>query len=142
GLPTTVKESAMAFSATARGSAVAEMNITPLVDVMLVLLVIFMVSTPLLTKTVDAGLPQVTSEQRDRIKPLQLQLEVGDDGSYRLDGRPLSASETWERLGEAAISDPNAVLRVHASSGADYQQVVTALAEARNRGIVNLSVQH
>ncbi|MET0718108.1 MAG: biopolymer transporter ExbD [Pseudoxanthomonas sp.] len=132
----------MAFSATARGSAVAEMNITPLVDVMLVLLVIFMVSTPLLTKTVDAGLPQVTSEQRDRIKPLQLQLEVGDDGSYRLDGRPLSASETWERLGEAAISDPNAVLRVHASSGADYQQVVTALAEARNRGIVNLSVQH
>lgn len=132
----------MAFSATARDSAVAEMNITPLVDVMLVLLVIFMVSAPLLTKTVDAALPQVAPPSRDTIKPLQMQLDVADDGSYRLDGRSLTQSEVWERLGEAAISDPHAVLRVHASSGADYQQVVTALAEARNRGIANLSVQH
>ena len=132
----------MAFSATARDSAVAEMNITPLVDVMLVLLVIFMVSAPLLTKTVDAGLPQVVPPNPDTIKPLQLQLDVGDDGSYRLDGRSLTQSEVWERLGEAAISDPHAVLRVRASSGADYQQVVTALADARNRGIANLSVQH
>ena len=132
----------MAFSATARDSAVAEMNITPLVDVMLVLLVIFMVSAPLLTKTIDAGLPQVVQPNPDTIKPLQLQLDVGDDGSYRLDGRSLTQSEVWERLGEAAISDPHAVLRVHASSGADYQQVVTALTEARNRGIANLSVQH
>jgi len=132
----------MAFSATARNSVVAEMNITPLVDVMLVLLVIFMVSAPLLTKTVDATLPQVVPPSPDTIKPLQLQLDVGDDGSYRLDGRLLTQSEVGERLTEAAISDPHAVLRVHASSGADYQQVVTALAEARNRGIVSLSVQH
>ncbi|MGH8027100.1 MAG: ExbD/TolR family protein [Pseudoxanthomonas sp.] len=132
----------MAFSATARDSVVAEMNITPLVDVMLVLLVIFMVSAPLLTKTVDATLPQPVPVDPETIKPLQLQLEVADDGSYRLDGRLLASSEVWERLGEAAISDPRAVLRVHASSGADYQQVVTALAEARRQGISNLSMQH
>ena len=105
----------MAFSATERNSVVAEMNITPLVDVMLVLLVIFMVSAPLLTKTVDAALPQVVPPNPDTIKPLQMQLDVGDDGSYRLDGRLLSQSEVGERLGEAAISDPRAVLRVHAS---------------------------
>ena len=132
----------MAFSAAARDSAVAEMNITPLVDVMLVLLVIFMVSMPLLTKTVDAALPQVVPPVHDTIKPLQLQLDVADDGSYRLDGRSLTPPEVWGRLDEAVISDPRAVLRVQASSGADYQQVVAALAEARNRGIANLSVQH
>ena len=132
----------MAFSATARDSAVAEMNITPLVDVMLVLLVIFMVSAPLLTKTVDVSLPQVAPFNPETIKPLQMQLDVGDDGSYRLDGRLLTRPEVGERLAEAAISDPRAVLRVHASPGADYQQVVTALAEARNRGIAKLSVQH
>ena len=132
----------MAFSAPARDSAVAEMNITPLVDVMLVLLVIFMVSAPLLTKTVDAALPQMVPPSPETIKPLQMQLDVADDGSYRLDGRLLTHPEVWVRLGEAAISDPHAVLRVHASSGADYQQVVTVLAEARNRGIANLSVQH
>ena len=131
----------MAFSATARDSAVAEMNITPLVDVMLVLLVIFMVSAPLLTKTVDAALPQV-SRATETIKPLQLQLDIAEDGSYRLDGRMLTPSEVWGRLDQAVISDPRAVLRVHASSGVDYQQLVTALAEARKRGIANLSVQH
>ncbi len=132
----------MAFSATARDSAVAEMNITPLVDVMLVLLVIFMVSAPLLTKTVDVSLPQVAPPNPETIKPLQLQLDIADDGSYRLDGRLLTSSELDGRLAEAAISDPRAVLRVHGSSGADYQQVVTALAEARKQGIANLSVQH
>jgi len=132
----------MAFSATVRDSVVAEMNITPLVDVMLVLLVIFMVSAPLLTKTVDASLPQVAPPDREMIKPLQLQLDIADDGTYHLDGRLLTPSELGARLGDAAISDPRAVLRVHGSSGADYQQVVTALAEARKQGIVNLSVQH
>jgi biopolymer transport protein ExbD len=132
----------MAFSATARDSAVAEMNITPLVDVMLVLLVIFMVSAPLLNKTLDASLPQVAPPDREMIKPLQLQLDIADDGSYRLDGRLLTPSDLGGRLAEAAISDPRAVLRVHGSSGADYQQVVTALAEARKQGIANLSVQH
>jgi biopolymer transport protein ExbD len=131
----------MAFSATARDSAVAEMNITPLVDVMLVLLVIFMVSAPLLTKTVDATLPQAPPD-RAMVEPLQLQLDVGDDGAYRLDGRLLTPAELRARLSDAAISDPNAVLRVHVTSGADYQQLVTALAEARRQGIVNLSVQH
>jgi biopolymer transport protein ExbD len=132
----------MAFSATARDSAVAEMNITPLVDVMLVLLVIFMVSAPLLTKTVDASLPQAAPPDREMIKPLQLQLDIADDGTYRLDGRLLMPSELSARLGDAAISDPRAVLRVHGSSGADYQQVVTALAEARKQGIASLCVQH
>lgn len=116
----------MAFSAPARDSAVAEMNITPLVDVMLVLLVIFMVSAPLLSKTVDAALPQVAPSAPDTIKPLQLQLDIADDGSYRLDGRLLTSSELTGRLAGAAISDPHAVLRVHATSGADYQQLVTA----------------
>jgi biopolymer transport protein ExbD len=118
------------------------MNITPLVDVMLVLLVIFMVSAPLLTREVDAALPQPSRVIPEPAKPLQMQLDVGDDGSYRLDGRLLTTRELWTRLEEAAISDPDAVLRVHASSAVDYEQVVMAMAEARNRGIVHLSVQH
>lgn len=132
----------MAFSATARDSVVAEINITPLVDVMLVLLVIFMVSAPLLTRPVDATLPQSRLVPPETIQPDVLQLEVSDDGSYRLDGRPLSPNELWHRLDDAVVSDPRTVLRVHASSGADYQQVVTAMAEARNRGIANIGIQH
>jgi biopolymer transport protein ExbD len=132
----------MAFSAAAQDSVVAEMNITPLVDVMLVLLVIFMASAPVLTRSVEATLPQQTSAPLEKIQPNVLQLEVSDDGSYRLDGRPMSPSELWLRLDDAVVSDPRTVLRVHASSGADYQQVVTAMAEARNRGIADIGIQH
>lgn len=132
----------MAFSATARNSVVAEMNITPLVDVMLVLLVIFMVSAPLLSRPIDATLPQPTPVSPETIQPNVLQLDVADDGSYRLDGRPMPPDELWHRLDDAVVSDPRTVLRVHASSGADYQQVVTAMAEARNRGIANIGIQH
>ena len=130
----------MAFSASVRDSMVAEMNITPLVDVMLVLLVIFMVSAPLVSQPIQASLPQSTPPI-GAIKPPNLRLMVGDDGSYRLDDRLLTSAELWQRLDDAVVSDPRTTLRVSAASGADYQRVVTALAEARRRGIVDIAVQ-
>ena len=129
----------MAFSASVRDSAVAEMNITPLVDVMLVLLVIFMVSAPLVSRPINASLPQNIPPHP--IKPMQLQVTVADDGSYRLDDRPLTTDELWRRLDDAAAADPRTVLQVSASSDADYQRVVTVLAEARGRGISNIGVR-
>ena len=130
----------MAFSASVRDSRVAGMNITPLVDVMLVLLVIFMVSAPLVSQPLQASLPQSTPPI-ELTRPPNLRLTVGDDGSYRLDERPLTSNELWQRLDEAVISDPRTTLRVSATSNADYQRVVTALAEARRRGIVDIAVQ-
>lgn len=130
----------MAFSASVRDSRVAEMNITPLVDVMLVLLVIFMVSAPLVSRPIQANLPQSTPPI-ETIRPPGLRLMVGDDGSYRLDDRPLTPAELWQRFDDALIADPRTTLRVSASSDADYQRVVTALAEARRRGFADIAVQ-
>ena len=130
----------MAFSATVRDSAVAEMNITPLVDVMLVLLVIFMVSAPLVSAPISASLPQAVLSPV-AIRPLQLQLTVAADGSYRLDDRPVAPVQLWQRLEDALVSDLEAMLRVGADADADYQPVVTALAQARRIGITRISVQ-
>ena len=130
----------MAFTNTARSSMVAEMNITPLVDVMLVLLVIFMVSAPLISQPLSATLPQRQS-QNDSPKPLQMQLEVMDDGSYRLDGRLVSRQQLGENLREAAISDERVVLTLRATSNADYQSMAAALAEARENGIAHIGMQ-
>ncbi|MEO8365162.1 MAG: biopolymer transporter ExbD [Pseudoxanthomonas sp.] len=130
----------MAFSISVRDSRVAEMNITPLVDVMLVLLVIFMVSAPLVSQPVQASLPQSTPAVEATRAP-SLQLRVGDDGSYRLDDRLLTSTELWQRLDDAVISDPRTTLRVSAASDADYQRVVTALAEAHQRGIAGIAMQ-
>ena len=129
----------MAFSVSVRDSMVAEMNITPLVDVMLVLLVIFMVSAPLVSQPIQASLPQSTPSIG--VRPASLLLTVGDDGSYRLDDRQLTPAELWQRLDDAVISDPRTTLRVSAASNADYQGMVTVLAEARQRGITDIAVQ-
>ena len=131
----------MAFTNTARSSMVAEINVTPLVDVMLVLLVIFMVSAPLISQPLNATLPQRQSHNNDTPRPLQMQLEVMDDGSYRLDGRLVSRQQLGENLREAAISDERVVLTLRATSNADYQSMAAALAEARENGIAHIGMQ-
>jgi biopolymer transport protein ExbD len=128
----------MAFSATARPSALAEMNVTPLVDVMLVLLIIFMVTAPLLSRPVDLSLPQ-GRDTPSPDKPSILSLDVAADGTLRLDDRLLSARDLRVRLDDALRSDPKTVLTLSASPDADYQQVVTALAEVRASGIEQVS---
>ncbi|MCL6712878.1 biopolymer transporter ExbD [Pseudomonas sp. R2.Fl] len=128
----------MAFSATARPSALAEMNVTPLVDVMLVLLIIFMVTAPLLSRPLDLSLPQ-GRDTPSPDKPSILSLDVAADGTLRLDDRPLPARDLRGRLDDALRSDPKTVLTLSASPDADYQQVVTALAEVRGSGIEQVS---
>jgi len=130
----------MAFSVPMQDNLVAEMNITPLVDVMLVLLVIFMVSVPIIARPVHASLPQ-PSRLTTPPSPPALQLDIGADGTYRLDGRLLAVAELPVRLAESLVQgDGRASLAVRASPDADYQAVVTALAMARTSGVADVAM--
>lgn len=131
----------MAFSASMQHRAAAEMNITPLVDVMLVLLVIFMVSVPLLAEPVRAGLPQTSPINPPPLPHPALQLEIAADGAYRLDGRLLDPAGLQSRLGQALVEgDGRASLSVRASPHASYQALVTAVAAARDSGLRDIAV--
>lgn len=131
----------MAFSAPASRSELAEINITPLVDVMLVLLVIFMVTAPMLSRPIDALLPQrVDGKQVD--PPNDLVLKVGLAGTYTLDDRAVTLSELRTRLEDAYVADPRTVLQVEAADGADYQQLVSALAQAEASGLDNIVMRN
>jgi biopolymer transport protein ExbD len=131
----------MAFSAPASRSELAEINITPLVDVMLVLLVIFMVTAPILSRPIDTMLPQrVDGQPTD--PPNDLVLKVGLAGLYTLDDRPMTLGELRARLEDARIADPRTVLQVEAADGADYQQLVSALAQADASGIRNIVMRN
>jgi biopolymer transport protein ExbD len=131
----------MAFSAPASRSELAEINITPLVDVMLVLLVIFMVTAPMLSRPIDALLPQpVKGNPVD--PPNDLVLKVGLAGLYTLDDRAVTLSELRTRLEDAHIADPRTVLQVEAADGADYQQLVSALAQAEASGLDNIVMRN
>jgi biopolymer transport protein ExbD len=131
----------MAFSAPASRSELAEINITPLVDVMLVLLVIFMVTAPMLSRPIDAMLPQRV-DGKPTEPPNDLVLKVGLAGLYTLDDRTVTLSELRSRLEDARIADPRTVLNVEAAESADYQQLVSALAQAEASGLDNIVMRN
>ena len=128
----------MAFSAPASRTELAEINITPLVVVLMVLLVIFMVTAPMLSQPFDAILPQRTDRQIDQHPPNDLVLKVCLGGLYTLDDRPVTLVALRTLLDDARVSDPKTVLQVEAVEGAEYQQLVDALAQAEASGIRNI----
>jgi len=128
----------MAFAhASADHRDIAEMNITPLVDVMLVLLVIFMIAAPAMTRTLDWQLPH-GNPLKTLPKTLNLQVQSGD--VLTLDGQSLSRRELSTLLATAVAHDPDLVVKVQVDPNAEYSVAVSAMATARNAGVENLSV--
>lgn len=129
---------ATAYSAPPRDARIAEINITPLVDVMLVLLVIFMIAAPAVTNTLSMRLP--ASGRPDAVPPPQLMLEVDVNGGYALDGRALTRDALLATLRDTARRTPQAIVRIQAAQDADYQAFASALAAARASGLENVTL--
>lgn len=126
----------MAVSTVSRQDVLAGINITPLVDVLLVLLVIFMITAPAATRTIGLDLPQPTP--RSSPPPEAIELRIDASGAVRWDGaeQPLSALQDLlevERQRHAEGRQP--LLKIDASDDADYQAVATVLAAARSAGM-------
>ena len=119
----------------------AEMNITPLVDVMLVLLVIFMIAAPMVTRSIDLKLPQLPPPDTQVTRPPHLSLRVLGDGQFALEGAALSEKALASALGAAARHAPDTIVDVAVSENADYQAFTTALATARRSGISNIALK-
>jgi biopolymer transport protein ExbD len=117
----------------------ASINITPLVDVMLVLLIIFMVAAPTLTKAVGFDLPQSTPP---RVEPPQrIALAILADGSVTWNGAMQPFSALPALMAVEAQRDPRhpPVLQIDASGDAAYGVVTRVLADAENAGIEHIA---
>ena len=128
----------MAMTA-ARETPMAEINITPLVDVMLVLLVIFMLATPMVTRTLALDLPY--SVPPDRIKPVSemtLQVQAGD--LYALDGQAMSRAQITQALATAKAANPDLKVNLDVDGEADYQSAMRGMAAVRNAGIEGIGL--
>ena len=115
----------------------AEINVTPLVDVMLVLLIIFMVTAPLLAAGVPVDLPQNRAAPLDQqVKPVQLSIDKG--GAIFIDDAPVSADALPARLAAIAAQPAPAEGRriyLRADRALDYGRVMKVMGELNHAGL-------
>ena len=129
----------MAF-AVARRDTLADINITPLVDVMLVLLFIFMVTAPALSYQIQVDLPQRTSNPPPPPPSPTAVLSVQPGDLFALDGVAMTPGRLQAALADWHQRVPDGVLKVDVSPEADYQSAATALAAADRAGIDQVGV--
>lgn len=136
----------MAFSSNsgAAGKApMAEINVTPLVDVMLVLLIIFMITVPLTTHRVRIDLPQPNRNvQPPKNPPEPMKVQIRADGSVLWNGAPVTESELRVQLLVTAAKQPQPEVQINASPNVEYQNVATVLAEAKGVGLEKIGFEN
>lgn len=119
------------------GQVMSEINMTPLVDVMLVLLIIFMLTVPVLTHSVKLDLPQA-SNQPSQVKPDSVNLSVTADGKLHWNETMVDEAEFERRLAGAAASQPQPEFQLRGDRKVEYQHVVKAMAAIQRAGIHKL----
>lgn len=115
----------------------SEINTTPLVDVMLVLLVIFIITAPLLTHAVKIDLPQATSQLLPD-KPEVISLSIDGTGKTYWNDMPLAQGELKQKLLQIAEQKPQPELNIRADKETRYQILAEVLADAQNAGVTKL----
>lgn len=132
----------MAFGSFNSGasSPMVEINTTPLVDVMLVLLIIFLVTAPLMTQAVKVDLPQA-SAQAAETKPETIRLAIDTQGVLYWNETPFSDTTVQgleSRLQAAANADPQLEVQLSADRDTRYQRVAEIMAAAKRAGVTKL----
>ncbi|WP_396652211.1 ExbD/TolR family protein [Methylophilus medardicus] len=122
------------FSAGEHTQPMSEINTTPLVDVMLVLLVIFIITAPLLTHAVKIDLPQATSQPLEE-KPEVIDLAVDADGKLFWNDREIQAEALSTQMAEAAAKQNQPELQIRADKNTRYQVLAEVLAKAQTAGM-------
>ena len=115
----------------------SEINVVPLVDVMLVLLIIFIITAPLLTHSVKIDLPKAESTP-NITQPEHVELAIQDDGSLFWNGEPVLLDALSARFSAAVAQDPKTELHIRADKLAHYERVAKVMSKAANAGMARI----
>ena len=114
----------------------AEINTTPLVDVMLVLLVIFLVTAPVLNNAIHLELPQETAQQISNQKAIIVSLD--SKGQYYWNDQPVNEALLDQKLKSTALNNPKESIHIRADTNVNYGKVSHILAIAQANGLTNV----
>ena len=113
----------------------AEINTTPLVDVMLVLLVVFMVTMPLITHSIPLDLPQSSNKTETLEQKEPMRISVSSKGEFYIGSTPMTQEQLKSALKAAATEDKNAVVAIAADKSVEYKYVAQLLSITQESGI-------
>lgn len=127
----------MAFGGFNQGEGLppkSDINMVPLIDVMLVLLIVFMITAPLLTHSVKIDLPQASSDATEQ-KPDNIALSIDADGRIYWNEEALDAELLPARLASTAEQEPQPELHLRADRNTRYEVIAEVMSQARSAGI-------
>ncbi|WP_240096375.1 ExbD/TolR family protein [Thermomonas flagellata] len=131
----------MAFSSgNSSGGPMAEINVTPLVDVMLVLLIIFMITTPLMNHKVKVQLPEANVEKKEEKKQqaTPITISITEDGQLFLNDEPSTKAAIESRLSVEAQKTPQPPVQIRADKTTAYRIVNDIVKVAQQQGIAKV----
>lgn len=122
------------------GGMMAEINVTPFVDVMLVLLIIFMVTAPLMTTGVAMDLPRAEAPPLQPDDDQQMVLSMTADEVYYINETKLTFDEMKTKLKAIALANPDQQVFVRADGKIPYEKVLQLLAVAKDSGVAKVGL--
>ena len=120
-----------------RQAPMSEINVVPLVDVMLVLLIIFIIPAPLLTHSVKIDLPKAESNP-NITQPEHVELAIREDGSLFWNGEPVALEQLAPRFAAKVAQAPNTELHIRADKLAHYEHVARLMSIAAKSGLTKI----
>lgn len=120
------------------GGPMSEINVTPLVDVMLVLLIIFMITAPLMSHRITVDLPTANPKVSDNEPIEPMDLAVKPDGTMYLSDAEVTEGELKAQFAVAAAKSPQPELQIRADKTTEYKVVKKILADAKEQGMVHV----
>jgi biopolymer transport protein TolR len=124
----------------AKGGVKSDINVTPLVDVMLVLLIIMMLVAPMLQQGVAVRLPTATNTTDKPETQEQTVLAISKDKSFFLNAKPVTEGELATRLNEILENKKEKIVLIKADEEVEYSAVMQAMDQLRNSGIEDIGL--
>ena len=125
------------FSKNQSSQPMAEINMIPLIDVMLVLLVIFIITAPMLTHAVKIELPKASSAPEEQ-KPEVIRLTIDSEGAVYWNDQKLEKADWQVRMAEASKQPTQPELRIRADGASAYRNVAVVMSDAASAGLTKI----